>query len=131
MSFPWPKWRSPGKSACWLYVGRSSPHFLPALLLPLSTPHVRIFFRPIPHEQCMLRQDLRSFLRIRGTPARDFGASVCCTANVVAQETIELEEELNTMRLNALTSARGRASGAGAYPLQQMSVAAPPPAYEA
>ncbi|KLO16121.1 hypothetical protein SCHPADRAFT_995357 [Schizopora paradoxa] len=51
---------------------------------------------------CMMRQEIRKLLRIRGTPVKDFCASVLCMANVIAQSTIELQDEVTKLRLNGL-----------------------------
>lgn len=86
-------------------------------------------FRGVPLSfQCMLRQEVRKLLRIRGTPVKDFCASVICMANVIAQSTIELQHEVTKLRVNGLShrppfDANSEAQG---YPLTSM----PPPAYQ-
>ena len=54
----------------------------------------------------MLRRDIRSTLRIRGTSWKDALVSVLCMPNVIAQSTIELEQEMMRLRILRLMAQR-------------------------
>jgi len=75
---------------------------------------------------CILRQKIREVLRIRGSPVKDFAASVLCMPNVIAQSTLELQNEVTKLRVYGLTQQRPLAdTEAQEYQLTTM----PPPAY--
>jgi len=77
----------------------------------------------------MLRQEIRRELRIRGSPVKDFIASALCMANVIAQSTIELQDEVTKLRVYGLTHRQPPPNFPNAEVQEYQLTAVPPPAY--